>query len=1271
MHSMAVARAATRRPRSWQARGLSDDEMRHLLRVLGRVPNQLELALVAALWSEHCGYKHSRLALRRLPRAPLAGSRTRVLEGWSQDAGLVELGDGWAVSFKVESHNHPSAVEPVQGAATGVGGILRDVLATGARPVAVLDSLHFGPLEERQQQYLMEGVVAGISSYGNAVGVPTVGGELHVHPGYRGNPLVNVMAAGLVPVDRLRRPPSGPALEDARVWLIGAATGRDGLGGATFASRTLSGSDWESRPAVQVGDPLLEKGLIEACLEIFDQDLALAAQDLGAAGLTSAASELAHRLGRGLELFLDRVPVREEGLDAEALMLSESQERMLILCRPEDGPAVEAVARKWELEAGEVGRLVPGGDLIVTHRDRRRTRLPLRVLVDETPRYRPPDPRPQAPPGGGHRSAPAAPWPVLEASAAREQLRRLLAHPELGPRENVFQRYDHQVGLRTVTGPGADAAVLRVPASPVGLALTLQSDGRRCLRDPRQGAAWVVAEAATSVACAGAEPLAVTDGLNLGSPEDPQVYQQLADVVEGLADGCRALGLPVVSGNVSLYNETGRAADPGGNVRVGRQAIPPTPVVGLVGWLPRVEERLPMGLQEGSLLLLAGEPSPDPGGSLWAEVVGFEEPPAPDGEDALSGSFRNGRVADDGPHLDLGSVRGAVRWLVRASREGLLRSAHDLSQGGLAAGLVEAALAGGVGARIRLPRGDVPTLFGELPGRALVGADPQALHRLLNLAREERVAVTVLGRSGGDRVDLTWAGAAVCAPGGLTTRLVLPLAELAAWRAGEAEAPANMAGDRLREECGVVGAWCDPGTSASSSALLLAMLALQHRGEESAGVGYLEAGEVRVAKGMGRVNEVFAQGSPARRELDRARSPGLVGHVRYSTAGASSLENAQPFLARTRFGDVALAHNGQLLEEGPVASADGFRSGESDSRRFARLLAASPAATLLEAVVATARQVRGAFALVILSPHGLFALRDPLGIRPLVLGRGPTGWVAASESCAVEAMGAQVVDEVAPGEVVWVRPGGGEAAPLRTRFASPEAPRFCLFEWVYLSRPDSRYAGQSVYRARQRIGRELWREHPVQADVVVPAPDSGTPAALGVAQASGLPFELGFLKNAYIGRTFIQPDPEVRRHQVQVKLRAIPEVVGGKRVILVDDSVVRGTTSRQMVEMLRRAGAREVHLYVASPPYRYPCLYGIDTPSDAELIASRRGVEEVRQFIGADSLRYLSLSGLARAVGDRLVDGDQPAGHCAACFTGRYPVSRLQLGEAYPLGAAR
>lgn len=1248
MDSPVEARRARARRPPWQERGLTDDEMRHLLRVLGRIPNRLELAVVAALWSEHCGYKHSRLALGRLPRPPLAGSRTRVLEGWSRDAGLVELGDGWAVSFKCESHNHPSAVEPVQGAATGVGGILRDVLATGARPVAVLDSLHFGPLEEPDQQYLMEGVVAGISFYGNAVGVPTVGGEVHTHPDYRGNPLVNVMAAGLVRVDRLRKPPGPGELGDARLWLIGAATGRDGLGGATFASRSLTGDGWESRPAVQVGDPLLEKGLIEACLEIFDQELALTAQDLGAAGLTSAASEMAHRLGMGVELELDRVPAREPGLDAEALMLSESQERMLILCRPEDGPAVEAIARRWELEAAEVGRLVPGGELTVYHRGRRRARVPLKVMVDETPRYQPPAPRPGIRPEAEER--PAA-WPLLTAEEAREQLRRLLAHPELAPREEVYRRYDHQVGLRTVVGPGGDAAVLRVPGSRIGFALTLQSDARRCLQEPRQGAAWVVAEAATSLACAGAEPLAVTDGLNLGSPEVPEVYQQLSDVVEGLADACRALGLPVVSGNVSLYNET--CLEDSGL----RRAIPPTPVVGMVGRLERVEDRLEIGLREGNLLLLLGEPGPNPAGSLWAEVMGREQ--APPGA--------------RGPSLDLKAVRGAIRWLLRAGSAGLLRSAHDLSQGGLAAALVEAALAGGTGACVRLPRGDVPTLFGELPGRALVGADPEALPRLLELAREEGVIVTVLGRAGGDSLHLTWtlpdAGSGDSEAGG---RLDLPLAELAAWRGGGS--PPSSGTDRLREECGVVGIWADPGAEASSSSLLLGLLALQHRGEESAGAAFLERDVLRAVKGMGRVNEAFAEGSPARKELAAARSRGLLGHVRYSTTGASNLANAQPFVSETPFGPIALAHNGQLLPEGPAAVPGGsLRSGESDSRRLARLLATSRAPTLLDAVVETAQQVRGAYALAILSREGLFAVRDPQGIRPLVVGRAAAGWVVASESCAVEAMGARVVEEVTPGEVVWFGSEGGERAVRRVRFAPTQPRRFCLFEWVYLSRPDSRYGEQSVYRVRQRIGRELWREHPVAADLVVPAPDSGTPAALGVAQASGLPFELGFLKNAYIGRTFIQPDPQTRRHQVEVKLRAIPEVVGGKRVILVDDSVVRGTTSRQMVEMLRRAGAREVHLLVASPPYRHPCLYGIDTPSETELIAAGREPEEVRQFIGADTLHYLSLAGLIRAVGDWLVDVGQPAAHCAACFTGCYPVpvTGAEPGRTPPLQAAR
>ncbi|HZV52474.1 MAG TPA: phosphoribosylformylglycinamidine synthase subunit PurL [Candidatus Dormibacteraeota bacterium] len=690
---------------------LSGEEYVEIVRRLGREPNRLELGMLGVLWSEHCSYKSSRLLLGRLPT-----SGPGVLQGPGENAGVVEIGRGWAAAFKVESHNHPSAVEPYQGAATGVGGILRDVLAMGARPVALLDSLRFGPLPESRRH--LEGVVAGIGGYGNCVGVPTVGGEIYFDDAYAGNPLVNAMCVGLVRTDRLRRARAGG--EGNRLVLVGSPTGRDGIHGAAFASLELDEASAERRPAVQVGNPFLEKCLLEACLELLDLPGVVGLQDLGAAGLTSAVAEVAARAGAGARIETTRVPRREAGMTPYEVMLSESQERMLVIVEPGHTAEVVRAFARWDLEATVIGEVTADGDLSVLEAGTEVARLPVALLVGGAPARRL-HPRPPAP------TPPAAPVPPLAAAEVPATLLRLLASPNLGSRRPVFRRYDHMVGNATVLPPGGDAAVLRVLGTRLGLAVTIDGNARYCRLDPFVGAQIAVAEAARNLVATGARPLALTDCLNLGNPERPEVAWQLERVVDGIAVACRELRVPVVSGNVSLYNESARGA------------IDPTVVIGMVGLLEDYRRRLPAGFRRpGDLVLLAGRTADDLGGSEYQRVV-------------------QGRVQGPPPVLDLARER-AVQALVReAAARGLLHSAHDVAEGGLLVALAECCLFGGLGCRAAL-RADglelAPLLFGESQGRFVLSAHPRALDRLRALAAQHGVELAVVGSVGGEALIL-------------------------------------------------------------------------------------------------------------------------------------------------------------------------------------------------------------------------------------------------------------------------------------------------------------------------------------------------------------------------------------------------------------------------------------------------------------------------------------------------------------------------------------
>ncbi len=698
--------------------GLPQADYREIVHRLGREPNALEARIFAVMWSEHCGYKHSRRTLRRLP-----STSPRVLSGPGSNAGVVSIGGGWAIAFKMESHNHPSAVDPYNGAATGVGGIIRDVLAMGARPIALLDSLRFGPLDDPRSRRLAGGVVAGIAGYGNAIGVPTVGGELLTDSCYRDNPLVNVACLGLVRADRVV---SAAAQGPGNIVLYaGARTGRDGIGGAAFASAELDeASEREDRASVQIGDPFTGKSLIEATLEALEAGAVVAIQDLGAGGITCAASEMAARGGAGMAIDLDRVPLREAGMRPEEILLSESQERMLLVVGAPDVAVVAAVYHRWGLAAEVIGTITADAQLRVTWQGGLVADLPRSALAD-APGY---DPAARQPDDRAVRrqtsSSPADPAAALLC---------LLAHPDVASKRTIFEQYDHMVGIRTVAAPGADAAVLRlIEAPPLGLALVADGNARWCANDSRSGAALIVLEAAANLACAGAEPVAVTDCLNFGNPERPEVFWTFREAVDGIAEACTALEVPVIGGNVSFYNEAAN------------QGILPTPIIGMVGLVEDVSCRPGPGfVREGDLVLLVGDGDVSLDASLYRTAV--------EGEPA-------GRSGD----ADVDRAARSIRCVRQAVRDGLLASAHDVSDGGIAVALAEACIHGNIGAAVTMselsPGETVEEWFGEGPGRFIVSMAPGRLAALEALAQTCGVACRVLGTVGGTSLY-------ICAPG--------------------------------------------------------------------------------------------------------------------------------------------------------------------------------------------------------------------------------------------------------------------------------------------------------------------------------------------------------------------------------------------------------------------------------------------------------------------------------------------------------------------------
>jgi phosphoribosylformylglycinamidine synthase len=701
-----------------RALGLTDAEYALIVEKLGREPNEVELAMFSLMWSEHCAYKHSKKLLGQLPT-----EGPYLLMGPGENAGAVDVGGGLAIAFKVESHNHPSAVEPFQGAATGVGGILRDVFAVGARPIAVLDSLRFGELDSERSRYLLERAVAGIGHYGNSIGVPTIGGELYFEGPYEQNCLVNAMALGIAEHDRLiRSAANGPGNV---LVLFGALTGRDGIGGASvLASAELGEGDDDKRPTVQIGDPFAEKKLLECSLELLDRSLLVSLQDLGAAGLTSSSSEMASKGGLGLDIHVDRVPLREPGMEPFEIMVSESQERMLCVVEPERVADVLAVCAKWETTATAIGEVTDSGRLRVLRDGAVVGDMPVPALVDDCPLY---DLAPAKP------STPIYPAPrrTLDSDEPREALLALLRAANIADRRPVFEQYDCLVQSRTVRRPDdADAAVLALPGDGA-IAVSIDGSGRRVACDPYQGTVEAVFECAANLACVGAEPLGLTNCLNFGNPEKPHIAWQLSESVRGMADACRALDVPVVGGNVSLYNE-----GPDG-------PIYPTPVVGMVGRLPEAARAGRLGFAHaGDAIALVATAAAELGGSELAKLRGE---PLPDGL----------------PAADPAALRAALEHVRDAVRRGELRSAHDVAEGGLAVALAESALAGGIGARVELGADESldASLYGEGPGRFVVSG-PRAALDALCAAAPAGIAAAVVGEVGGDALELTPAGAA-------------------------------------------------------------------------------------------------------------------------------------------------------------------------------------------------------------------------------------------------------------------------------------------------------------------------------------------------------------------------------------------------------------------------------------------------------------------------------------------------------------------------------
>ena len=696
---------------------LTEDEYKKILEILGREPNITELGMFSVMWSEHCSYKSSRVHLKKLPT-----TGPRVVQGPGENAGAVDIGDGLCVVFKMESHNHPSFIEPYQGAATGVGGILRDVFTMGARPIALLDSLRFGGLESAKNRHLMRGVVAGIAGYGNCMGVPTVGGEVRFDDIYSLNPLVNAFCLGIAHKDKIFR---GTAAGVGNpVIYFGSKTGRDGIHGATMASDAFDDESEQKRPTVQVGDPFQEKLLLEACLELMSSDLLVGIQDMGAAGLTSSSCEMASRAGNGIELDLTHVPRREPGMTPYELMLSESQERMLMVAKAGKEEECIRICRKWDLDVAVVGKVTADGLLRVLDQGQVVADIPAKALADDGPRYE----RPYTPPAYQDMLTNVNYDSIPDVKDVNTALLTLLSSPTIASKRWVYEQYDHMVRTNTMVRPGSDAAVVRIKGTNKAVAMTVDCNGRYCLLHPYEGARLAVVEAARNLVCSGAEPIGLTDCLNFGNPERPDVMWQFVLAIEGLKDACEHLSIPIVSGNVSFYNETNGLS------------IYPTPMLGMVGLIEQADRAMTQWFREdGDAIVLLGNSRDDLGGSEYLKVLQHREQGSP-------------------PLLNLETEKALHEFVLKVIHEGLVQSAHDCSDGGLAVALAECCVSGphaAHGAVVKLGLGSLrrdALLFGESQSRIILSTRPDTVESLLTRAAAAGVPAASIGQVGGNRL---------------------------------------------------------------------------------------------------------------------------------------------------------------------------------------------------------------------------------------------------------------------------------------------------------------------------------------------------------------------------------------------------------------------------------------------------------------------------------------------------------------------------------------
>jgi len=699
----------------YQQMGVSESEYELICGFMGRKPNYTEIGVFSVMWSEHCAYKNSKPLLRRFPT-----TGPRVLMGPGEGAGIVDIGDNQAVVFKIESHNHPSAVEPFQGAATGVGGIIRDIFSMGARPVAVLNSLRFGKLESDRVKYLFEHVVSGIASYGNCIGIPTVGGEVVFDESYEGNPLVNAMCVGLIDHDKIQR---GVAKGVGNpVFYVGPPTGRDGIHGATFASIELSEESEANRTAVQVGDPFMEKLVMESCLELIDSGIVLGIQDMGAAGLTCSSAEMASKAGNGLELYLDQVPQREEGMTPYEMMLSESQERMLFVVEPKDEAQAQEIFDRWGVICAKVGKVTDDGRLKLLHHGEIVGDMPVTALVDECPVYD----KPSSVPAYYVNSDKIDTLRYDEVTDLGGALSKILASPTVASKEWVYNQYDYMVRTSTAVRPGSDAAVVTIRGTRKGLAMTTDCNGRYVYLDPEVGGKIAVSEAARNIVCTGAEPLAITDNLNFGNPEKPEIFWQMEQAVDGMAEACRELNTPVIGGNVSLYNENA-----GGSIY-------PTPVVGMVGLIHDTDHITTQGFKnQGDEILLLGNTMAELGGSEFQTIL-------------------HGVAEGRPPALNLQVEKKLLASVLGAIQSGLVQSAHDLSEGGFAVAIAESCISGGLGAQVNIDtelRSDF-ALFSESQSRILLSASPEKAEQLKTYIEGHGVPVVRIGTVEGSNLTI-------------------------------------------------------------------------------------------------------------------------------------------------------------------------------------------------------------------------------------------------------------------------------------------------------------------------------------------------------------------------------------------------------------------------------------------------------------------------------------------------------------------------------------